>query len=141
MSHCEEHENGKDRVVFITKEEHTAPQKEPIQLAEYDDDYNRGLILPNGDINFNCPCLGGMASGPCGVEFRESFSCFHYSKSEVKGSECVDKFMELQACMSKYPTLYEKENKNMDLPPDEDVGTSQDTSVVTTAAPTTSKAN
>lgn len=37
-----------------------------------------GLILPSGEINWNCPCLGGMATGPCGVEFREAFSCFHY---------------------------------------------------------------
>lgn len=37
-----------------------------------------GLILESGDINWNCPCLGGMATGPCGVEFRDAFSCFHY---------------------------------------------------------------
>lgn len=44
-----------------------------------------GLILDNGDINWGCPCLGGMATGPCGQEFREAFSCFHYSTEEMKG--------------------------------------------------------
>lgn len=109
MSYCEDH--GKDKVVFVDKSYNAQPSK--VELKEYEDDYNRGLILPNGDINFNCPCLGGMASGPCGVEFREAFSCFHYSTNEVKGSECVDKFMEMQDCMTKYPKLYSKENDAM----------------------------
>ena len=71
-----------------------------------------GLILPNGDINWNCPCLGGMAVGPCGLEFREAFSCFHYSKSEVKGSECLEQFAKLQICMKDYPELYEEKKKD-----------------------------
>ena len=70
-----------------------------------------GLILPNGDINWNCPCLGGMAVGPCGLEFREAFSCFHYSKSEVKGSECLEQFAKMQICMKEYPELYEERQK------------------------------
>lgn len=45
-----------------------------------------------GEINWDCPCLGGMAHGPCGEEFREAFSCFVYSKEEPKGMECIDKF-------------------------------------------------
>lgn len=65
-----------------------------------------GLILPNGDINWDCPCLGGMASGPCGVEFRNAFSCFHYSKADPKGSDCYEAFLGMQECMSHYPELY-----------------------------------
>lgn len=68
-----------------------------------------GLILPNGDINWNCPCLGGMASGPCGSQFKEAFSCFHYSKEEVKGSECIEHFRNMQECMQRYPELYPQE--------------------------------
>jgi intermembrane space import and assembly protein 40 len=45
-----------------------------------------------GEINWDCPCLGGMAHGPCGEEFREAFSCFVYSKEEPKGVECIEKF-------------------------------------------------
>lgn len=69
-----------------------------------------GLILPNGDINWNCPCLGGMASGPCGQQFKEAFSCFHYSKEEVKGSECLENFRGMQECMQRYPELYPQED-------------------------------
>ena len=45
-----------------------------------------------GEINWDCPCLGGMADGPCGEEFKAAFSCFVYSKEEPKGMDCIDKF-------------------------------------------------
>jgi intermembrane space import and assembly protein 40 len=45
-----------------------------------------------GEINWDCPCLGGMAHGPCGEEFKAAFSCFVYSQEEPKGMDCIDKF-------------------------------------------------
>jgi intermembrane space import and assembly protein 40 len=45
-----------------------------------------------GEINWDCPCLGGMAHGPCGEEFKTAFSCFVYSKEEPKGMDCIDRF-------------------------------------------------
>lgn len=45
-----------------------------------------------GEINWDCPCLGGMAHGPCGEEFKAAFSCFVYSKDEPKGIDCIEKF-------------------------------------------------
>lgn len=48
-----------------------------------------------GEINWDCPCLGGMAHGPCGEDFKSAFSCFVYSKEEPKGSECLDKFKQM----------------------------------------------
>ena len=74
---------GKDTVIIASKENHQAPST--IQLVDRPDDREPGPILPNGEINWGCPCLGSMASGPCAVEFREAFSCFHYSKAEPKG--------------------------------------------------------
>jgi mitochondrial intermembrane space import and assembly protein 40 len=65
---------GKDKIIFLTPEDLSKPSS--IVLPE--DEEPPGLILPSGEINWNCPCLGGMATGPCGVEFREAFSCFHY---------------------------------------------------------------
>lgn len=52
-----------------------------------------------------------MASGPCGSQFKEAFSCFHYSKEEVKGSECISHFSSMQECMQKYPDLYPQEGE------------------------------
>lgn len=62
-----------------------------------------------GEINWDCPCLGGMAHGPCGTEFREAFSCFVYSKEEPKGMDCVDKFRGMQDCFRQHPDIYGEE--------------------------------
>jgi len=108
MSYCRE--EGKDRIIFVTKEDHETPSNAELIADDPNDPYEeQGLILPNGDINWNCPCLGGMASGPCGSQFKEAFSCFHYSKEEVKGSECIDNFRNMQECMQRYPELYPQE--------------------------------
>ncbi|KFV16106.1 Mitochondrial intermembrane space import and assembly protein 40, partial [Tauraco erythrolophus] len=86
---------GKDRIIFATKEDHETPSSAELVADDPDDPYEeQGLILPNGDINWNCPCLGGMASGPCGEQFKSAFSCFHYSTEEIKGSDCVDQFQD-----------------------------------------------
>ena len=55
-----------------------------------------------------------MATGPCGVEFRDAFSCFHYSEAEPKGSDCYDAFKTMQDCMSEYPTVYNQNNSDDD---------------------------
>ncbi|XP_052866300.1 mitochondrial intermembrane space import and assembly protein 40 [Anopheles cruzii] len=105
MSFCKSY--GKDKVIFATKEDHAVPSK--IELPESEP--RPGLILESGDINWNCPCLGGMAIGPCGVEFREAFSCFHYSQAEPKGSDCYEAFSTMNECMRNYPGVY-KQNLN-----------------------------
>lgn len=66
-------------------------EKTPEQLEE--EAGQQGAFNPEtGEINFDCPCLGGMAHGPCGEEFKAAFSCFVYSDQEPKGIECIDKF-------------------------------------------------
>ena len=53
----------------------------------------QGAFNPEtGEINWDCPCLGGMAHGPCGEEFKTAFSCFVYSTEEPKGMDCIEKF-------------------------------------------------
>ncbi|XP_029772291.1 mitochondrial intermembrane space import and assembly protein 40 isoform X1 [Suricata suricatta] len=104
--------SGKDRIIFVTKEDHETPSNAELVADDPNDPYEEhGLILPNGDINWNCPCLGGMASGPCGEQFKSAFSCFHYSTEDVKGSDCVDQFRAMQECMQKYPDLYPQEDE------------------------------
>lgn len=122
MSYCKK--EGKDQIIFVTKEDHEAPIQ--IDFNEDDDDEQPGIILPNGEINWNCPCLGGMATGPCGVEFREAFSCFQYSTATPKGSDCFDRFHEMQQCMVKYPNLYPQADPIMDDDEDESRSTSDD---------------
>ena len=60
----------------------TQEEEEDDEVSDFDpnnyDPKTVGPILPNGEINWECPCLGGAAHGPCGTEFRQAFSCFHY---------------------------------------------------------------
>ncbi|KAL0270285.1 UNVERIFIED_CONTAM: hypothetical protein PYX00_007748 [Menopon gallinae] len=104
-------QEGKDLIIFATAENHRQPSK--VVLPE--EDPQPGLILPNGEINWNCPCLGGMATGPCGLEFREAFSCYHNSQADPKGSDCYDAFKEMHLCMAEYPSLYMKDEDEKDI--------------------------
>lgn len=59
-----------------------------------------------GEFNWDCPCLGGMAHGPCGQNFRDAFSCFVHSESEPQGMDCIVKFEAMQACFREHPEVY-----------------------------------
>jgi intermembrane space import and assembly protein 40 len=59
-----------------------------------------------GEINWDCPCLGPMVKPPCGELFKSAFSCFVYSKTEPKGSDCVEQFQAMQNCFQQYPEIY-----------------------------------
>ncbi|RMZ76264.1 hypothetical protein DV737_g4898, partial [Chaetothyriales sp. CBS 132003] len=58
-----------------------------------------------GEINWDCPCLGGMAHGPCGPEFRLAFSCFVFSEQDPKGIDCIEKFQGMRDCFQRYPEV------------------------------------
>lgn len=58
------------------------------QEAEQEGAFNE----ETGEINWDCPCLGGMAHGPCGEQFKAAFSCFVFSKEDPKGMDCIDNF-------------------------------------------------
>jgi mitochondrial intermembrane space import and assembly protein 40 len=62
-----------------------------------------------GEINWDCPCLGGMAHGPCGEQFRAAFSCFVFSKEEPKGVDCIEHFKTMQNCFRDHPDVYGSE--------------------------------
>ena len=82
MSYCRQEE--KDQIIFVTKEEHETPSSVELVADDPNDPYEEhGLMLPNGDINWNCPYLGEMASGHCREQFKSAFHCFHYSKEEI----------------------------------------------------------
>lgn len=77
--------------------------------AEKDAEKQEAFNEETGEINWECPCLGGMASGPCGDDFKDAFSCFVYSKpqgDEPKGAECLEKFRAMQDCFKQHPEIY-----------------------------------
>ncbi|POG74331.1 hypothetical protein GLOIN_2v1577915 [Rhizophagus irregularis DAOM 181602=DAOM 197198] len=59
-----------------------------------------------GEINWDCPCLGGMAKGSCGEQFKAAFSCFIYSKAEPKGVDCLEQFQKMKDCFREHPDEY-----------------------------------
>lgn len=67
-----------------------------------------------GEINWDCPCLGGMAHGVCGEQFRAAFSCFVYSKEEPKGVDCIENFKAMQDCFREHPDIYGAELEDED---------------------------
>ncbi|MCJ1463552.1 Oxidoreductase [Pseudocyphellaria aurata] len=73
-----------------------------------------------GEINWDCPCLGGMAHGPCGENFRAAFSCFVFSKVEPKGMDCIDNFKSMQDCFRQHPEVYGAEFEDGESPEDDD---------------------
>ncbi|ESO07209.1 hypothetical protein HELRODRAFT_170520 [Helobdella robusta] len=109
MSYCKK--EGKDRIIFITPEDYSKPST--IKIKEYEGE--PGLIGENGEINWNCPCLGGMATGPCGYEFRNAFSCVKNSTADPKGADCFEHFQKMQDCFVKYPKLYGSENEDLSV--------------------------
>jgi intermembrane space import and assembly protein 40 len=78
-----------------------------VSTEEDEEASSQGAFDPvTGKINWDCPCLGGMAYGPCGMEFREAFSCFVFSEEEPKGIDCVEKFKAMQDCFRENPDVY-----------------------------------
>jgi intermembrane space import and assembly protein 40 len=77
----------------------------PAELEE--EASSEGAFNPEtGEINWDCPCLGGMAHGPCGEDFKAAFSCFVFSKEEPKGMDCIDNFKKMQDCFREHPDVY-----------------------------------
>lgn len=88
----------------------TAAEPSSAQDLEEEEASQEGAFNPEtGEINWDCQCLGGMAHGPCGPQFREAFSCFVYSDQEPKGMDCIEKFQGMQECFKEHPEVYKGE--------------------------------
>ena len=86
-----------------------------LEQAEEESESSGGAFNPvTGEINWDCPCLGGMAHGPCGMQFREAFSCFVFSEKDPKGIDCVEKFKAMQDCFREHPDVYGEGSSTQD---------------------------
>lgn len=65
-----------------------------------------------GEIDWDCPCLEGALKPPCGDTFKKAFGCFVNSKTEPKGSDCLEAFESMQKCFKKYPEIYLKDDED-----------------------------
>ncbi|KAI0769566.1 hypothetical protein BD413DRAFT_555138 [Trametes elegans] len=79
-----------------------------------------------------------MAHGPCGLQFREAFSCFVFSEAEPKGIECVEKFKAMQECFREHPDVYGEDimadDDDDELPPSSDAAPGAETAEIPTQA-------
>ena len=109
-------ESEKDLVFFIDKQdlevvdESQSQHTKAAPIAADDNtspnDTVEAFNPRTGEINWDCPCLGGMAYGPCGEQFKTAFTCFVFSESEPKGADCVPLFQTMQNCFQDYPEYY-----------------------------------
>ncbi|KAI9461288.1 hypothetical protein BJY52DRAFT_1260570 [Lactarius psammicola] len=120
-----------------TPESETGPLDEKEEGTPSEEETSsQGAFDPvTGKINWDCPCLGGMAYGPCGMQFREAFSCFVFSEEEPKGIDCVEKFKAMQDCFRENPDVYGEEIMNDDEE-DEELPTQSSTSTPGDTTPT-----
>lgn len=109
-------QDGKDVIIFMEPSEATRPSPKSSSAGPAspsgagEDDARQAAFNPEtGEINWDCPCLGGMAKPPCGETFKEAFSCFVFSTTEPKGMDCIEKFQAMQQCFKAYPDIYGNE--------------------------------
>ncbi|CAI5758913.1 unnamed protein product [Candida verbasci] len=97
----------KDKQVYEQDENKPQPTEDSKDSGE--EKQEAAFNPETGEINWDCPCLGGMAHGPCGEEFKEAFSCFVFSETEPKGIDCIKKFENMRSCFKKHPDHYKEE--------------------------------
>ena len=85
-------EESKEGEKSKTQSQNTAALEGSPEALEEEAGQEGAFNPETGEINWDCPCLGGMADGPCGEQFKAAFSCFVYSTEEPKGMECIEKF-------------------------------------------------
>ena len=92
MSTCETEHKTNDheqhRIIFADKDSIT-PHENDLHIKQlwidiYNENLNRGAIQSNGAIQWDCPCLGTQAIGPCSNQFRAAFACYQHSNKEPK---------------------------------------------------------
>eukprot|EP00041_Stephanoeca_diplocostata_P004528 m.46619 g.46619 ORF g.46619 m.46619 type:complete len:149 (-) comp15173_c0_seq2:462-908(-) len=103
-------DQDKDEIVFVTKDDEEVMEAE----VNKDDSGHQGAVGPDGEIDWDCPCLNGMASGPCGQEFKDAFSCFVHSEDEPKGSGCMGQFKVMHDCIEANAEYFEEKRNERD---------------------------
>ncbi|KAJ3038476.1 Oxidoreductase [Rhizophlyctis rosea] len=117
MSYARQEEDGKDILLFVTKEDHDtlsssssdSPSATSSSSADPKSPSSGAYNPETGEIDWDCPCLGPMTQPPCGETFKAAFSCFVYSTQEPKGVDCIEQFRLMQECFRQHPDIYGEE--------------------------------
>lgn len=109
-------EAAKEATKTTENEEKSEPTESELPESQDEEPQSAAFNPETGEINWDCPCLGGMAHGPCGEEFKEAFACFVYSETEPKGIDCITKFEAMRTCFKQHPEHYKEELYEDDEP-------------------------
>lgn len=108
---------GKDKYVFLTEEDATAPSTLSIpDDVDRPEKFLQGMVDDKGTLNWECACKGSLVSSKCGVEMRNFFQCIHDNMdNDDKFETCGQHFVDVKICMDKNAEYYgnldsEKEN-------------------------------
>lgn len=94
---------GNVHIVHVTREEEDSYTVNEGELLGAD---MEEALVGDGEIDWDCPCLQGMAHGPCGEAFKTAFTCFVTSSADPKGSDCIENFVAMRDCMIANPKDY-----------------------------------
>jgi hypothetical protein len=97
MSTNETRDDVQHKIIFADRDSIT-PNENDLHIKQlwidvYNENLNEGAVQSNGNILWDCPCLGTQAIGPCSSQFRAAFSCYQSSTKEPKG-KCLQKILE-----------------------------------------------
>eukprot|EP00038_Savillea_parva_P006667 m.165123 g.165123 ORF g.165123 m.165123 type:complete len:131 (+) comp12517_c0_seq1:83-475(+) len=102
---------AKDKVVFVGKEEEEANEAGYASDASgAEEDERMGAVGPDGEIDWDCPCLEGMTKGPCAETFKSAFACFVHSKAEPKGEDCLMEMRAMHDCIMAHPEHFDTDD-------------------------------
>mmetsp|Transcript_96330 Transcript_96330/g.133618 ORF Transcript_96330/g.133618 Transcript_96330/m.133618 type:complete len:128 (-) Transcript_96330:216-599(-) len=104
----------KDRVMFVGKKEEEEHAAHFSSDESGEEDERMGAVGPDGEIDWDCPCLQGMTKGPCGEPFKEAFACFVHSKAEPKGEDCLLEMRAMHDCIMAHPEHFESDGEESD---------------------------
>ncbi|KAF1741610.1 hypothetical protein MXB_379 [Myxobolus squamalis] len=63
------------------------------------------MVNPDGSINWDCPCLGGIPQSVCGEVFKPALLCLINSKTDPVGLDCMKLFEKINECFNEHPEI------------------------------------
>merc|ERR1711953_114050 len=79
---------------------------EDVESPNSDKSCAEQLVKEDDSINWDVPCFAWIKDTPCWENFREAFSCTHYSTAEPPGSDCMEPMGAFMNCAREHPEYF-----------------------------------
>ncbi|KII63416.1 Mitochondrial intermembrane space import and assembly protein 40-B [Thelohanellus kitauei] len=96
-------DDGKNKMLTLSDEDLATPLKLKFK--------NGGIINPDGSVNWDCPCLGGLPNSECGQQFRAAITCLINNKENDDVMKCATEFENMAECWKAHPELLPSHSK------------------------------